>query len=393
LFLAAAVVLIGQRAEAQTNFTAGNVSGQLTFNGAAVDANSNTSQLIFYIPNLTDTVNNPTGGYQIDNLAPGTYSLQLFTNAYLSQAASEITSQSVTIAAETTTTANFELASVAGEVSGSITVNGSPLSQPSISATSFNGSPYSDQQWTTGSDGSFNHFFPPGSYTANVGSAGGVLGSFSFVITAGQVTNLNTVAFETGNVAGQITFLGAPVDANSNTSQLVFYIPNLTDTVNNPRGGYEIDNLAPGTYSLQLFTNAYLSQAASEITSQQVTIQKHHRQRGHSQPAEHRRHHVQRRVVQRSAMDDRLRRLVQPLLPARQLHRQRRFVRRRVGDLQLHGHRGRGHQPGHRRLRHRQRRRAGHLPGRAGGREQQHLPAGVLHSQPHRHGEQPARRI
>lgn len=116
-----------------TDFTVGAIQGTLSWNGSPVTglaANAAYGPVRIYAnpANSNAYINTSTGSYSFTNIAVGTYLLTPFNASAPIAPAME-----VAVTGASTTTADFDLTATAGEVTGTVTINGVPLSNPDFS--------------------------------------------------------------------------------------------------------------------------------------------------------------------------------------------------------------------------------------------------------------------
>ena len=260
----AAILVLARQARA-TDFTAGNINGAILWNGANVSGNEVTT-IYVYVPGPgAGTYIGSNGAFAFPAIQPGTYTLGVYGNGCPGSDPYRIGSATTTVDPGQTVSVPIDVTATAGRVRGAITVNGAPVSSPNISIPGLCGS------WRTNGDGTFLHYLPPGSYTASVGGSGGTIGSLSFTVTAGQTTDLGTVNFETGNVAGHVLFGGAPISDNELTTIYV-YIPGVTGNYIGSDGGFSFQGVAPGAYTIGVYGNGCPGSDAYRIGSESITV-------------------------------------------------------------------------------------------------------------------------
>ncbi len=191
---AVVVVLLtdgGERPAHATDFETGAAQGTVSWNGTPVTglrANQYYAQPEVNFGSAQTYINAATGAYSIPVVPLGTYTptVKSYAGVLIGEGAS------TTITAGITSTVDFDLTATAGEVTGQITLNGSPLAGAGMLINFNQGTAY----YTASGSGQFAWLLPPGSHTATVYPSLGdptVLGTFSFTIVAGQTTNLGDV--------------------------------------------------------------------------------------------------------------------------------------------------------------------------------------------------------
>ena len=259
-------ITVGQTTTVNSNFQTGNISGSIIFNGAAVSGQNGTviGPFIQIAGTNTYTESDAAGAYSFTNLAPGNYSLGVYSN-YFFQASGLINTFAVTVTGGSTTTANLDITSSAGAVAGTITVNGVGQ-QVNLKTTTLN-----DVAFSTNATGAFKRFYPPGTDTGQVSAnSGSIVGTFPFTISAGQVVTINP-NFQTGNVSGKVTFNGAAAGGSGVIGPFIQIVGTNTYTESDSTGAYSFANLAPGSYALGVYSN-YFFQASGLIANFPVTV-------------------------------------------------------------------------------------------------------------------------
>jgi hypothetical protein len=200
LVVTVALIALAPAPAAQSiDFDAGTLQGSVIWNGAPVTGDSVTT-IYVSVPTIGGTYINPSGGYRLDAVPPGTYRVEPYANGCPGQDSSRLGTIETTVIGGATTTADLDITATAGRVVGGITVNGQPLPYPGVSVPSLCGS------WHSTFDGRFSHLIPPGTYTAEVRGPSGYLGSFTFSVVAGQTTDVDFGSTPTGtNVSVELS--------------------------------------------------------------------------------------------------------------------------------------------------------------------------------------------
>jgi hypothetical protein len=240
-----------------------NIEGTLLWNGSAVTG-PGTSTIFVGIPSLTGVYIHADGTYHLVGLPPGTYTTGVFGNGCFIPAY-QIGTATTAVAGGETKTADIDLTSTAGRVTGTIQVNGAPLPYPAISIPSLCGS------WQSDSAGAFHHFLAPGKYVADVAGNSGKIGSISFDVVAGQTTDLGTVNLLVGDLAGTLLWNGAPVSGPGTGTIYGYIAPIAGQYLNASNGTYHFNALMPGSYTLAFFGNG-CSIPSYQIGSAQVDV-------------------------------------------------------------------------------------------------------------------------
>jgi hypothetical protein len=232
------------------DFAAGDLQGTVKWNGTPVSAWAEdfvvAADGLPPAPGLM--VSRETGSYSVEDCAPGTYALKVFVAPPVAALLQVGGPRSASVSAGATTTADIDVNSKAGEVTGVIKLNGSPH-HASISIPL---EPAPSVGFGSDPDGNFAILLPQGSYTANVGAGCDILGTFPFDITAGLTTDAGTHDLEAGNLQGTVKWNGTPVSAWAEDF-VVFGggLPVLP--VSRETGSYSVEDCAPGTHTLNVF--------------------------------------------------------------------------------------------------------------------------------------------
>ena len=256
------------------NFSVGAIDGAITWNGSVVSGAEVTT--MFLLANAAsgtgESYVDTTGHFQISNVAADTYDVGLFGNSgpfpgsnnggSCTLVVDELADRSVTVTAGATTAANVDITATAGQVIGSITLNGQPVANPIVEVTAMCGGPawaaagYPGAGWFTDGTGNFAHFLPPGDYSADVAEPNGVhLGSIPFTVIAGQTTDVGVNDYATGSITGSVTWNGSVV-SGAGVEKIRVGMQGGVGADLNVDGSYSILNLLPGTYSDGLFASS-----------------------------------------------------------------------------------------------------------------------------------------
>jgi hypothetical protein len=206
------------------DFVTNGIQGNVSWGGQSIDSvlGAGSCPLRIYADG-NQTYSTPVslaGTYAFADLPAGSYALSV------RQGGTVATLANVIVSTGSPTTADLDLTSILGRVTGTITLDGSPVA-----------SPYFDTipGGTCGSgttDGSFVLLMPTGSYQAVVRQSqpsSAPLGNFAFAANAGQTNALGTVAASAPTaraVAGNVRFKGASfgptIDSCSGDTSYVF---------------------------------------------------------------------------------------------------------------------------------------------------------------------------
>ena len=192
--LVAVLVGSGNGPSDAADFQAGNLQGTVYWNGAPVTGLTAWGMYVT-AGSLGASFDGSTGFYTMQDIAVGTYTPQvgICCSVQLGQGVPTV------VSAGATATADVDLTSTAGRVTGVITVNGVPFQASSIYTSSNHAFAASD------SNGNFAFLLPPGSYTAEVRSAiSSLLGTFTFSVTAGQTTTVFPASHTIGPGGGAV---------------------------------------------------------------------------------------------------------------------------------------------------------------------------------------------
>jgi len=231
----------------------GSVQGTISWGGAPLGTAESFALLAY-----GDAINQVlySNSYQFETVPAGERTLGLYSSS-CADPAGKLGGTTFTVAAGSTTSADLDLTATAGRVTGTIHVNGAPLPgavlQFRSGSESCNG--YSDAV-TLDPSGTFARLLSPRSYVAEIHGPAGVIGSTSFVVSAGATKDLGLVDVQTGGVAGTLLWNEAPVRPQE-ASLLYLWggsIRHSSDGVN-----YELREVAPGDYSVGLYNNAALA--------------------------------------------------------------------------------------------------------------------------------------
>ncbi len=208
------------------------------------------------------TATNSSGSYTLTNVPAGAIMLTASAGGYQSS------TQSVTITANNTTTANFSLAPSTvqtGSISGQVlNTSGAAISGAIIS--------YSGGSTTTNATGSYSLAgIAVGTVTLTAAATGYQSATQSVAVTANTTSTANftltpasTTATVTGrlsNISNNDTIVGGTVSFSGGT------------TTTNSAGTYTFANVAPGTYNFTAVANGYLPRTFSiAVTSPTTTL-------------------------------------------------------------------------------------------------------------------------
>ncbi|HXI60654.1 MAG TPA: HYR domain-containing protein [Polyangia bacterium] len=251
---------------AELDFSTGDVKGTVSWNGAPLTGLQSRG-VGAYILGLTSGLLDAGGSYHLSNVRPGTYTVIIFSPGCSEVPAEKLGETSITISAGITTTADVDITSTAGLVTGSIASNGTPVASPAIIIDGV----CSSSAWSSDDNGQFAHFTAPGSYTAQVRGGSALLGSLSLTVIAGQQDDLGQVDFLTGDVKGTISWNGAPL-GGLRARGVGAYILGLTNGLLDAGGSYHLPNVLPGAYTLIIFSPGCSEVPAEKLGEAAITV-------------------------------------------------------------------------------------------------------------------------
>jgi photosystem II stability/assembly factor-like uncharacterized protein len=219
-----------------------NISNNAAISGATVSFSGGT------------TTTNASGFYQFTNVAVGTYSVTAAHSGFFSS------TQSAPVAAGSTTTLNFKLAT-GGKLAGTVTnSSGAGVSGATVSISG--GSVPTSVTLTTSSTGAYaTNFIPVGSYTITVSATGFATQSKTATVNTGQTTTVNFTLSASG---GTGTLSGTVVNISNNAAisgATVSFSGGSTTT--NSSGFYQFTNVAAGTYNVTASHTGFFSSTQS----------------------------------------------------------------------------------------------------------------------------------
>jgi hypothetical protein len=169
--------------QAELDFGAGDIQGTISWKGAPLSPQNAAPLYAAESDVLNFRIN--TSNYSAHDVAAGAHTLGIYANDCTWDASNKLGETSFTVARGSTTTADVDLTATAGQVTGSITVNGAPLPNANIGLDTPCGGIWADQS------GIFSGLLAPRTYSASVYSGSSKLGTFSFTILAGQTTDVD----------------------------------------------------------------------------------------------------------------------------------------------------------------------------------------------------------
>lgn len=266
LLVTATVLLVAATLPALAiDFEVGTLQGTIIWNGAAITGPPGVSTTYVDLPGVATKNVNPNGTYVLDSVQPGSYQMGVYTGGCGAQTHNQVGEFPVTVVGGTTTDADVDITATAGRVTGSVTVNGTPLP-----AATFAVYPQCST-WYGSEAGEFVNYMPPGTYDVNVHGPTGVTGTFSFSIVAGESTDLGNIDFEAGDLGGSITWGGATITGPHLMTNFVV-LPGVIVAQLNQDGTYTLTSVRPGDYLLGVYANGCPPRAGNQIGELPVTV-------------------------------------------------------------------------------------------------------------------------
>jgi hypothetical protein len=204
-------------------------------------------------PTCTPTTTGAGGAYTLNNLAPGTYTVQVSATNYGTQSATD------TVTSGAAPPDNFNLIPNPGSITGTVTdsVTGVPISGASVTCTGTS----TCTPTSTAGDGTYTlSNLTEGSYTVTF--AANQYGSQSpnvNVSPGGTTTESPVLVPNTGSISGVVSdsVSGNPI---SSASVSCTGTPTCTGTTTGSDGSYLLSPLAEGNYSVTVSATGYKSQ-------------------------------------------------------------------------------------------------------------------------------------
>jgi len=222
----------------------GSVAGTVSWNGIAVDGSG--GEIAILVDQRRELLDGQ-GRYAVSNLVTGTHTLAVAASCF----SEPLTSTNISTPSGSPVTADLDITSSAGRVSGTLTLGGSAAAASGMYVTLDRcvGVPL-------GTGGRLASLLPPGQYVATIRifGSGIALNTFTFTIQAGQTTELGDVAVAAGGLRGTVTWNGAPatnapdltiVELDVVNSSVVFNRIAVVDAT----GAYTSAPITPGTYA------------------------------------------------------------------------------------------------------------------------------------------------
>ncbi|MCU1365984.1 MAG: hypothetical protein JWN39_1623, partial [Ilumatobacteraceae bacterium] len=246
--------------------TTGSITGHVVVAGATALSGSITlltSNTGNYVGSAPIDV---TGEYHFDNIAFGTYRLQVNAGGLQSRwypsSPDQGGSSTVTIDAGTPAANNVDVTYPTGSISGTVSFRSSGLGSVNVSIQPVNAIMFGYASMTTDSNGAFVfRGLEPGSYRVQTSSAtgsatyGGDTAPLPVVVGAADVTGIDLVV-PPGVISGTVVdSVGSPVTSGAVTATLQSY-PNISRGVSVVDGTFFVSGLAAGTYRLTYSSNS-----------------------------------------------------------------------------------------------------------------------------------------
>jgi len=236
--------------DAQLKMTQAKIRGNVTEAGTSTPMNFARVYLTDRGSNLTMTVVNETGAYELDAFVGENLTLVAEQNGYISNMTT------VTVAPGDELWYDFELKLISAWLVGTVTdaANGSPISGVwvHLNSTDF-------ENWAnTNSSGHYNFSAPPGTYSVEVWTGGYWQYLNSSVVVVDNVENVHDIAlmpWDSALLVGRVTDLitGAPIEDASVWSS--GYMGNATTTDAN--GNYSM-HVGAGTQNVRVEASGYV---------------------------------------------------------------------------------------------------------------------------------------
>ena len=264
-----ALALVAARAQG-ANFGAGDVTGTVLWNGSFVTGQA-ASRMYVYIPAVSaaGSVSQADGTYSMKAVAPGTYPIKVIALGCGGE--DEVATGSVTITANASTTVNFDLTSLAGIVRGKVTLDSGTFPSPQIRFYSCGPAPVD-------SSGNFAQYIAAGTYSGTVRGSSGVLGTIPATVTAGAITDVGTVNFQSATITGAVSYAGA-APSGLPAQNLYAYIASVSAANKvSASGTFSLGSLPPGTYTVGLLSQGcgggdLIATASVTVAAGQTAIQ------------------------------------------------------------------------------------------------------------------------
>jgi HYR domain len=202
-------IVAGQTTDLGTiDIPTGDVQGTILWKGNPLNAVEAQNLYLFEPGGVSAWTSTAT--YELDGVLPGAHTVGLFNNGCTSDPV-KLGERSFVVDPGSTTTADFDLTSTAGQLTGSIRANGAPLPNAQVQLRASQAL----CAFNTAVDGAgnFSRIMNPGTYTARVLGPSGIVGSFNFAIVVGQTTNVDNFTTPAGtnvvtNLAGGLAAVG-----------------------------------------------------------------------------------------------------------------------------------------------------------------------------------------
>ena len=148
VFLLFVILSIYSHPVLSVDFETAIIEGSVSFDGAQLSG-LGTNKMLVYIPNIGSTYLNSNGTFTFLNLPTGTHTISLYGNG-CSQSHLKLGEITVSVVAGDIQQANIDITATAGQVVGTITVNGTPVEYPDINVDGHCGeSPVTIDQFLT----------------------------------------------------------------------------------------------------------------------------------------------------------------------------------------------------------------------------------------------------
>ena len=224
--------------------------------GALVGVFKETTLIAF---TLTDSA----GAYSIPSLEPASYTVVCHSDGF------ETAFQTATVTAGNTTTANFLLEDTPGTITGTVKEQTAPNDPIDGALIAIIQNQTLVDFTRTGTDGAYTIAnLAPGNYTVVALARGFQNDTSPATVTAGNTTTVNfLLEANPGTISGTLTdrCTSSPVPGAIITA-LQGSIP-ITSTVSDPSGNYSLPDLAPGSYTVEVVADDFVSTSSTTTVS------------------------------------------------------------------------------------------------------------------------------
>ena len=208
------------------------------------------------------TTTDSAGNYTLSNVAAGTYSISAAATGFTSG------SQSVTVTANTTATANFALGPVpaTGSITGKVTniSTGGAVSAAAVS--------YSGGSTTTDTSGNYTlNGVPAGTVSLTVTHTGYRTRTVSVTVNGGATTTANIAISTSGKLAGVVKTTAGVAISGATVTISGGGIATTVSTTTNPTGNYATTWIPVGTYTITVSSSGRTTQSQTATVNTGTT--------------------------------------------------------------------------------------------------------------------------